>query len=174
MKKIKIEIGGDMTGPLSGGLKEAAYADSETVKVLSPKGNFTGRGLAPLVKATNKLLPLFGQSGDYPTLPGNLKELPEDFTRVITMFVAAVNDAIAEEVVGPEMAISLDSITDDTGLLTLAGKLQMLASSKDFKKFLSEPAEDETRGTEAGEEGGMPEEEEMSSENADQLMMGRM
>lgn len=173
MKKIKIEIGGEMSGPNAEMLKEAETADKEMMTVASPKGNFTPRGLGPLVKATNKLLPLFGQTGDYPALAGSLKELPEDFTRVISMFKAAVDDAIAEEVVGPEMAISLDSIIDDTGLLTLAGKLEMLAKTREFKKFLSEPPKGETQGTETGEEAGMPE-EEMSSENADQLMMNRM
>lgn len=173
MKKIEIKIGGPIEGANAPEVEEVQAEDAKMVGELSPKGNFTGRGLAPLVKSTNKLLPLFGQTGDYPQLARNLKQLPEDFTRVLLMFKTAVDDAIAEEVVGPEMAINLDAIVDDTTLMALSGKLDMLSRTREFKKFLSEPPKQETNASEAGEDYGM-EEEEMSSENADKLMIGRM
>jgi hypothetical protein len=56
--------------------------------------------------ATNKLLPLFDQTGDYPMVE-DTKQLPPDFTRILAMFAGAVGDAISEEVLNPEMAIQI-------------------------------------------------------------------
>lgn len=174
MKNMKINI--EMSkepSPVTGMGEEAAMAEDEMMMEVAPKGKFTPKGLAPLVKNTNILLPLFGQTPDYPMIKDELTQLPTDFFRVLSMFKSAVDDAISEEVIGQEMAIDFNSVKDDTSLMLLAGKLNQLAKDKAFKQFLKEPPKGETKATEAGEEGGMPE-EEMSSENADKLMMGRM
>lgn len=166
---ISIGVGARPEGePMAKELNEAEMADKEMMMAVAPKGNFTSRGLAPLVKATNKLLPLFGQTPDYPMVE-DTKELPEDFTRILAMFAGAVDEAISREVLEPEMAIMLDTIRDDSGLMTIAGKLDMLSKSKDFKKFLSEPVEEEEMVSEE-----MTEEAGMSPEEEDDLMMGRM
>lgn len=172
--KINIEMSKEPAkSPVSGMGDEAMMAEDEALMEAAPKGKFTPKGLAPLVKAANMLLPLFGQTADYPAISGELAQLPTDFFRVLSMFKAAVDDAIAEEVIGQEMAIDFNSIKDDTSLMLLSGKIQQLAKDKAFKQFLKEPPKGETVASEAGEEGGMPE-EEMSTDNADQLMMGRM
>ena len=174
MKNLKIEITGGKPGTppeMAQGLMQAEQEDEASMQMVAPKGNYTPKGLNALVKAANVLLPLFGQTGDYPTFSGPLKELPTDFTRVLMMFKQASDDAVAEEVLSTDAQFSLDNIIDDTSLMALAGKLTMLASSKDFKKFLKSPPKDETRGTEVGEESGMSEEEGPST---DELMMSRM
>lgn len=170
---ISIGVGARPEGePMAKELNEAEMADKEMMSAVAPKGNFTSRGLAPLVRATNKLLPLFGQTPDYPMVE-DTKELPEDFTRILSMFAGAIDEAISKEILEPEMKIMLESIRDDAALMAVAGKLEMLAKMKEFKKFLSEPVEEEesmgqTEGMEMGEEGGLSPEEE------DALMMGRM
>lgn len=170
---ISIGVGARPEGePMAKELNEAEEADKGMMSAVAPKGNFTSRGLAPLVRATNKLLPLFGQTPDYPMVE-DTKVLPEDFTRILSMFAGAVDEAISKEILEPEMKIMLESIRDDAALMSVAGKLEMLSKMKEFKKFLSEPVEEEesmgqTSGMESAEEAGMSPEEE------DALMMGRM
>ena len=172
-KTIMIGIGSrPESNPMGAEVEGAEEADQAMFEEMAPKGNFTSRGLSPLVKATNKLLPLFDQTPDYPEVP-DTKQLPPDFTRILAMFAGAVGDAISEEVLNPEMAIQLDNVRDDSGLMALAGKLDMLSKDRDFKKFLKEPMEEEEEemGEEMGEEMA---EMGMSEEDEDDMMMGRM
>jgi hypothetical protein len=135
---------------------------------MAPKGTFTSRGLDPLVKNVNKLLPLFGQDPSYPKI-GDTNELPTDFTRVLSMFVAAVDDAVEEGVVNPEMKIDLGMVKSDSDLMSLSGKIEMLSRDREFKKFLQEEQPEEMEmETEA------PEAEMMTEEDADAMMMERM
>ena len=172
-KMIMIGIGSrPESEPYSSELEGAEEADMSMFEEMSPKGNFTSRGLAPLVKATNRLLPLFDQTGDYPMVE-DTKQLPTDFTRILAMFKSAVDDAVSKEVVMPEMAIQLDNVRDDSALMSLAGKLDMLSKDRDFKKFLKEPMEEEeSEGQSVGQEGA--EEMGMSPEEEDDMMMSRM
>jgi hypothetical protein len=169
-KKVEIEV--EMSGgPMSDMAEEAEYMDEQKFMEMAPKGKFTPKALTPLVKETNKLLPLFGQTGDYPVIREELGQLPIDFVRVLSMFKAAVDDAIEADVVTPDMAIDLSGIKDDIGLMLLAGKLNSLQKSMEFKRFLKEPMkeeEEEGMGEEMGEEIGM------SSEEEDDMMMSRM
>jgi len=270
MKEIKISISGQgmdnkASSPVSkemeGDIAEMEGMDEEKFAAMAPKGAFTARGLNALVKATNKLLPMFGQTGDYPTfsqdtkvLPTDFvrvlamfvtapaktatlwndgwnaglsgqgifskalgrnvankreeekilakagfvseselgthffedkmqekmqkeaaqdaKVLPTDFVRVLAMFVTAIDDAIKDEIVGPEMAIDMESIKDDITLTTIAGKLEMLSKIKEFKKWLSEAPTSETNLSEASEYNMAGEEE--APVDAESLMMSRM
>jgi len=171
MKKMpKVEIEVEMEGPASGMGDAATEADDETYATIAPKGKFTPKGLGPLVKATNTLLPLFGQSPDYPSITENITELPTDFVRVLSMFVAAVDDAIEADMLDESMALSFDGITDDRALMLMAAKLGQIAKSMEFKRFLKEPKPEEEE-TYDEERTPMP---EMADEAADSLMMGRM
>jgi hypothetical protein len=168
-KMIMIGVGARPQGePMSEDLGMAEEADAEMFEAMAPRGNFTSRGLDPLVRSTNKLLPLFDQTGDYPSVE-DTEVLPTDFVRILAMFQAAVEDAISEDVLREEMRIDLDGVIDDTGLMTIAGKLDMLSKDREFKKFLKEPMEEE-----AMEEEGEMEEEAMSDDEMDSLMMERM
>lgn len=167
-KIITIGIGSGKSGPLAEDLEMAEEADADMYEAMAPKGTFTSRGLDPLVKSVNMILPLFEQSADYPKI-SDTDVLPTDLVRILSMVSAASADAVAEEVVGPEMEISLDGIRDDTGLMSLSGKLQMLAKDKSFKAFLKEPMKEEE-----AEEEEVEEESEMGEEDMDAFMMGRM
>ena len=161
---IMIGVGARPQGePMSEDLGMAEEADAEMFEAMAPRGNFTSRGLDPLVRSTNKLLPLFDQTGDYPSVE-DTEVLPTDFVRILAMFQAAVEDAISEDVVREEMRIDLDGVIDDTGLMTIAGKLDMLSKDREFKKFLKEPMEEEEE----------MEEEAMTDDEMDSLMMERM
>jgi hypothetical protein len=153
--------------PLGAELNEAEQSDMEMYEAMAPKGDFTSRGLNPLVKATNKMLPLFDQEPSYPLLEAT-NVLPTDFVRILAMFTGAVDDAIAKEAVSPEMGLDFGEVRDDTGLLSLAGKIDMLSKDKSFKSFLKEPQEEVEEEAEAEDE--LP----MSSEEEDELLMSRM
>lgn len=154
--------------PLGAELNEAEQSDMEMYEAMAPKGDFTSRGLNPLVKATNKMLPLFDQEPSYPELEAT-NVLPTDFVRILAMFAGAVDDAIAKEAVSTEMGLDFGEVRDDTGLLSLAGKIDMLSKDKSFKSFLKEPQEEEEVEEEYEDE-SVP----MSPEEEDELLMGRM
>lgn len=170
-KKVEIEV--EMSGgPMSDMADEAEYMDEQKFMEMAPKGKFTPKALTSLVKETNKMLPLFGQTGDYPQIREELGQLPVDFVRVLSMFKAAVDDAIEADVVTPDMAIDLSVIKDDSGLMLLAGKLNSLQKSMQFKRFLKEPMkEEEEMSTVDEERTPMP---EMADEEMDETFMNRM
>lgn len=168
-KKVEVEVEMD-DSPVKGMADGAMEADEAMYEEMAPKGKFSPKGLMPLVKATNMLLPMFGQSGDYPMLKEAMTELPTDFVRVLSMFVAAVDDAIASDVVDAEMKLDMSGLVDDRGLMLLAAKLDALAKNRDFKKFLKEPGEMSQPNIDE-ERTPMP---EMGGEDAESLMMSRM
>jgi len=171
-KTIMIEVGGPPSDYMAEEVMQAKMADEAMFEAMAPKGDFTQRGLQPLVKATNKLLPMFGQTPDYPEVE-DTNVLPTDFTRVLGMFAAAVEEAIEDGIVSPEMQIDLSTVRDDSGLLTLAGKIDMLSQDREFKRYLSEEAPERE---EPEDMMAMMEEEEMpmSEEDEDMMMMERM
>jgi hypothetical protein len=167
--EIEIQIGGRAPGssPVAEELNQLELEDEDTYATMAPKGTFTSRGLDPLVKNTNKLLVLFGQDPSYPKVMDTDK-LPTDFTRILSMFVAAVDDAIDEGILNPEMKIDLEGVRDDAGLMSLSGKIEMLAKDREFKRFLQEDQKEEEQAPE------MEEEMAMSPEEEDAMMMERM
>lgn len=151
-------------------LNEAEMADGQVFEEMAPRGNFTSRGLAPLVKATNALLPLFGQTPDYPEVE-DTNVLPTDFTRILAMFSGAIDEAVEADVIDDEMGFDLSTVRDDSGLMAVAGKLEMIAKSREFKRFLEEPVDmdDEPEGMDM-DMGDQP----MSDADMDAMMMERM
>lgn len=126
---------------------EMEALDEETYASLAPRGKFSAKALRMLVKATNALLPRFGQEASY-ELPADflklangrdLVALPTDFARILVMFQAAANDAMTEEVLSDPGSVPNLDVADDRGLLSLTTAITMLAKSKDFHKFLKEP-----------------------------------
>ena len=167
---VMIGVGSRPEGdPMGEELGMAEEADDQLFAAMAPRGDFTSRGLGPLVRGTNALLPLFGQSADYPEVE-DTEVLPTDFVRILAMFQQAVEEAIEEDAIRDEMRIDLDDVRDDTALMTIAGKLEMLAKDKEFKRFLQE----EVDGEEEGEMDREPEMETMSPEEEDAMMMSRM
>ena len=171
-KKVEVEIEmNGKEGPATGMAEGAEMEEEDMYGEMTPKGKFTPKGLQPLVKATNILLPLFGQTPDYPAIKEATGEIPVDLFRVLTMFAAAVDDAISSEIIAPEMKLSFDGLRDDSGLMLLAGKLSKLALDREFKKFLKEPAPQDEAPTVDEERTPMP---EMGEEEANNMMMSRM
>mgnify|MGYP003627005645 CR=1 FL=1 len=139
----------------------AEEADEGMFAEMSPEGRFSQKQLNNLVKATNRLLPAFGQEPDYPEFAEDITKFPTDFTRIIAMFQGAITQAA--EMDAMEMDFDLTSLTDDAGLMALAGKLTSLAKSRDFKQFLKNPPVEEEE--EEMEEAGpvQPSEEEIDA-----------
>jgi len=116
---------------------EVEEKEDEIYAEAAPKGDFKTKALNSLVMATNKLLPLFGINEEYDKFTTDAKELPPEFVRLLTMFAKAIDDAVAEGVLPEDAVIDMSIVTDDSGLLSLAGRIGMAASSKELKRFLS-------------------------------------
>jgi len=144
--------------------EDAMYADA------APRGDFHQKSLNALVGSVNRALPLFGQE-PYPKFSEDVQVLPQEFVRVLGMIGQAAGDAIAAGVIEPELTISLDEITDDASLTTIASKVDALSRNKDFKKFLEEPAPEEE---EVVEEDVVVEDVGVPIEEADDLFAARI
>lgn len=174
--QISIVIGGRQPSPeepMAEGLNAAEGKDEEMYASMAPKGDFHQKALNALVQASNRLLPAFGQSPDYPMFSSDVKELPTDFVRILSMFCDASDDAVEGEVVDPELKLSMDELMDDASLISVAGKINALAASKDFKKFLKEPYV-KAEGKEAEVKSSGMEKREMSADQMDKLFMEKM
>lgn len=158
---------------------EVAAAEDESLSAMSPQGQFSKASLNSLVKAFNKLMPMFGKEA-YPEFDADQMEFPPEFVRLFLMVMEAVGDAIEQEAIGGDLAFELGgAIKDDRDLAMLTGKLQLLSRSKDFKKFLKEPAEEVLEvevmvapEEEVGEEGMAA--SNMSDKEIDALFASRM
>lgn len=105
----------------------------------SPKGKFSDKSLNALVQATNRLTPLFGIKDTYPSFEKGMQtELPSEFVRLLSMFKAAISDAIDQGILPEDAMIDLSVITDDNGIQALAGRIGMAAKSGGFKRFLNQ------------------------------------
>lgn len=167
--EVEIQVGGrdPKSSPVAEDLNKLEMEDEDMYAQMAPRGTFTSRGLDPVVRNTNKLLPLFGQDPSYPKI-GDTDVLPSDFVRVLSMFASAVDDAIEAGVLNPEMRIDMEGIMDDAGLMSLSGKIEMLSKDREFKRFLQEEKQEEEPMEEDMAE------MEMTPEMEDDLMMERM
>jgi hypothetical protein len=171
---IAIEAPEEETAPgFSAEVEEAEAADKEMYAEVSPKGRFSSKSLNPLVKASNMLLPAFGQEATYPEFDTGVYETwPEDFVRIFSMFSAASRDAATEDVISPELVVDFENATSDNDVQMLAGKVQALSKSKPFKTWLKAPKEiTEPEPVEGKDE---PEGKEMSEDEIDNLFMNRL
>jgi len=160
---------------------EVEQSEDELYAAASPKGRFSGKALNALVDAANRLTPLFGITEKYEKFgPETLTELPPAFIRLISMFSKAISDAIDDGSLSEDAGIDITTITDDSGLQGLAGRLNMAAKSPQFKKFLKSPKKTEVEveinvgGEGEEEEGGKKSPEEMSAEETDAMFASRM
>jgi hypothetical protein len=175
----QMPVGGEMEIQIAVG--DAEQADEQMYADMAPQsGNvpFSRKALNNLVKATNRLLPLFGQDPNYPEFAEDITVFPTDFVRILAMFQGATNEAVSNDVLDVEMDWSMDTITDDQSINALAGKLTSLAQSKPFKQFLKEQPgelmEQEEEEAPSVEEEGPKAPEEMTDEEMNNLFAGRM
>lgn len=115
---------------------------------------FSKSALNTLTDAYNIVSKLFGLAGDYPLFTEDVKTLPSDFVKGLSMIKKSVDDAIIMDALNEDAAISLAGISTDNGLRMLAGQLVGLSKDRAFKQFLLEqPAE---KPAESTEEASMP------------------
>ena len=152
-------------------IQSAEQEDESMFGEMAPKGRFTAKALNNLVKATNRLLPLFNQTPDYPTFEGDVTEFPTDFVRVLAMFEGAVSGAIEEDLIDDEMDFDMGDITADENVNVLAGKLNRLVNDRSFKKYLKGMSDDKEEATEGDEPDA---DEGMDDKDMDALFMERM
>lgn len=138
MAKDMMEMDPMMEADMDDKISQAAMADKQISQAASPKGRFSKAALNQLVSAVQPVIALFGIQEPYPAFSADQTELPAEFFELLTMLQAAVNDAIAAEVISPDMAIDLN-VVDDRGLKMLSSRMSMLAKDKSFKQFLKEP-----------------------------------
>jgi len=147
--------------------EEMAFAE------MAPRGRFSAKALNNLVKATNRLLPKFGQTPDYPSFEGDITEFPTDFVRVLAMFQGATDDAVEQGIVDDEFAFEFEDISSDGNLMILAGKINKLASDKQYDRYLkSQPTDEPIEGEEMVEDEITT--EDMPMEDVETLFMERM
>jgi hypothetical protein len=147
--------------------EEVAFAE------MAPRGRFSAKALNNLVKATNRLLPKFGQTPDYPSFDGEITQLPTDFVRVLAMFQGATDDAVEQGIVDDEFAFDFEDITSDGNLMILAGKINKLASDKQYDRYLrSQPTDEPEEGEEMVDDEITT--EDMPIEDVETLFMERM
>ena len=158
-------------GMLAEDLNQAEDADEMEFEALSPEGSFTPKTLNALVKATNKLLPAFGQTPDYPTFSEDISKFPTDFTRILAMFAEASADAAEADAIDGEMVVDIGNITDDRSIIVEAGRIDMLSKSKDFKRFLKEPSPETEEEAEEAPEDPVG---DMDEASMDAMFMDRM
>ena len=128
----------------------------------APSGKFTKATMNELVGVFRNAQEIMGfaEEEQYPEFTGPVTEFPPDFVRGLAMLAKAAEDY------GQPGLIDLSVLRDDAGVALLVAKIQSLLQDEEFQAFLASPPEDETMGTEYGEEAGMMEEEdEMESES---------
>lgn len=152
-------------------IQGAEQEDESMFGEMAPKGRFTAKALNNLVKATNRLLPLFDQTPDYPSFESDITEFPTDFVRVLAMFEGAVSGAIEEDLIDDEMDFDMGDITADENVNVLAGKLNRLVNDRSFKKYLKGMSDDKEEATEGDEPDA---DEGMDDKDMDALFMERM
>lgn len=102
-----------------------------------------------LVDAYNTVSKLFGLAGDYPAFSSDLKSLPADFVKGLSMIKKSVDDAVIMDAVDESLSFSLAGINTSNGLRMLATQLIGLSRDRGFKQFLLEqPVEEPVESTE--------------------------
>jgi hypothetical protein len=156
-------------------IAQAEQDDEMAFEEMAPTGNFSAKSLNNLVKAANRLLPLFDQTADYPQFTNNEQRLPTDFVRVLAMFEGAIQDAIDKDMLDEEMGFAIEEITNDPMLNMVAGKISSVASSKDFRRYLKEmPDEMGEEMAQNDEEETEDLEDEPNTRNIDALFLERL
>ena len=124
-------------GEAEGMVDQLRMAEDAEMSAMAPTGNFSKVALNSLVRAHNKVSSLFDME-TYPDFSEGLEEFPANFVRELMMIAQAVSDAIDEDVLEGEMMIDLEGVSSDRDLALLAGRLESISRSKDFKRFLKE------------------------------------
>lgn len=144
---------------LIGLAKENDKVENEAMSRAAPQGKFSTGAIKKVCDALNSVLTLF--PGAPPCEVGEYEGvIPPQFIKMFEMINAAVKGAGLDELV-----IDYDSITDDKGLILLAGKLTSLGANSQFKSFLRSEKKDEAAPTKVEEVKEVKEVKEAPSED---------
>jgi len=146
---------------------QAQEAEDAAFEAAAPTGKYSARALNQVVKSLNAVLPLFGVAA-YPEFTEDQTQLPVEFVKQLTMAFKAADES------GVMGDVDLTRTTDDRGLLMLAGKLDVLAKSRDFRDWVKSPPEKKVEPEDKMPMNGKPEGEmPMGEDEMDSLMMSR-
>lgn len=104
---------------------------------MAPKGEWSPEAMNSFLSSLNKVAALFSLPAT-PEVKAEVTVLPTPVVKVLLMVKSAVDDAIKEEVVSPDLAFDISQVTNDNTLGLLAGKLDLLHRDGNFKRFLKE------------------------------------
>jgi hypothetical protein len=154
--------------------EDVGMLEDDLYEQSGPQGRFSKKAMNSLVKAANDVATLFGITDKLPPVASDAPSFPPELLRVIFMFKDAMEDAIEMDMLSEEAMPQLEGISDDAGIMMLAGKLQMAAKDKNFKKFLKKPSEKSMKVEVEVESEEESSPEEMSSDEMDKMFMSRM
>ena len=153
-------------------IADVGAKEDEANAAMAPVGDFSKAALNSLVKAHNKVTALFEGTETYPEFEDDQETFPGEFVRELMMISQAVDDAIAAGLLEGDMAIDLDGVAEDRDLAMLAGRLDQIAKSKDFKRLLKEQPGPEEEGPKEEPAEEVP--EGPTDEDLDALMSSRL
>jgi len=136
-------------------LKQVGEEQDKAMMAAAPRGKFTKQALGRFVSTLNKALDFFGAPEKLEAPAEDLTEFDPKLTSVVLMLSSAVNDAVKEAVLDPELAIDPSIIQTDADLRTVSAQLETAMREKNFKRWLME------EGPQAKSEGESETESEM-------------
>ena len=163
-----------MKGAISSAADAGAEMEDEGFMSLIQGVNPSPKVLVGLLTALNKVLPLFG----IPTV--NEKNLTPEVVRGLSMIAQAVSDACEMEECPHDLNFSLDDMKGgDQSILVVSGKLDRIARTPGFRKFLKgkpmekSPMNSPSQQPPLGDKMAIDKTAEQS-QNIDQLFASRM
>lgn len=131
-------------------------AEDNIVAQSAPQGVYPARELNMVVESLNQVLPLFSLPA-YATFAEDATTMPVDFVKQLTMVLDAGREA---GIIDP---VDLTSIKNAKGLMLLSAKLDTLAKSKEFARYLKEEAKEESPAPKPAAPEAMPKEMDIES-----------
>lgn len=140
-------------------LKQVGQEQDKELVASAPRGKFTKSALGRFVGTLNKALDFFGAPEKIEAPAEDMTEFDAKMTSAILMLSAAVNDAVKEAVLDPELTIDPSVIQTDADLRAVAAQLETAMREKNFKRWLMEEgpkAKSESEGEDTSGEHMMP------------------
>lgn len=150
------------------GIQQAGEQIEQSIQKTAPTGKFSSAAVGRFVSIVQDAMSAFKSDFKIAKPTENLTVFPEDLTRGTMMISAAINDAISDAVLDPELAINPKDIIDDASLRAAGAKIQTAIKDRAFKKWLFEtpPELEEAEGKTEGPEAEMEGEQEVPEKKA--------
>ena len=149
-------------------LKEVSVSISEVeneeeglLSDMAPKGEWSVEAMNIFLDSLNKVAALFSLPA-FDKVKEVVTVIPTPIVKALIMIQDAVADAVAQEVVSPDLAFDVSALTNDSNLGLLGGKLDLLAKDRELRRFLKEESSKEEVASEP-EDATMPVEEDVEA-----------